>query len=182
MLMRLLPLFLLAAVCGLFFGKLLGQAPSVPQENMVGQPVPHLLLTKLDFVHPVNQEMTVPLALPTGNGYVINFFASWCAPCKLEMPELARLQRQYGVPVIGIAWKDTPQALHGMQVATTHAYRSVLLDPEGKSALALGLTAVPETFAVDANGTIVAHYTGMLSGEDVDAIGKLLSRPVAHAK
>lgn len=182
MLARIAPIVCFLLLCCLLFTVLISSPRVAPVSQIVGQKVPSITLEKVDLEQAGAPMPRLPLALPTGSGYLITFFASWCGPCKMEMPELARLQKQYGVPVIGVAWQDSPTTLRIMHHTTPLPYRSVLLDAKGEAALAFGLLGVPESYMVDAEGVIRGHYIGMLMPHDIDTIGHQLSTPAGHAR
>ena len=104
---------------------------------------------------------------------VINFFASWCVPCVEEAATLMAL-RQRGVPVWGIAYKDKdPQTAlylsrHG------NPYARLAHDNEGRVAIDWGVTGVPETYLIDAQGIVRWRFVGPLPDEAVVELVKMV--------
>ncbi|MDC1315825.1 redoxin domain-containing protein [Alphaproteobacteria bacterium] len=97
--------------------------------------------------------------------YVINFFASWCAPCLAEHPTFMRLKEK-GVIVIGINFRDDEENLKKWLDTHGNPYEYVIRD-EGDIAFELGLIGVPETYFID-KGIIYKRIQGPLFGEDID--------------
>ena len=95
---------------------------------------------------------------------VINFFASWCVPCRQEQPVLMALQAQ-GVPIWGIAYKDTDPAASAYLAKYGNPYARTASDAPGRAAIDWGLTGVPETFIINNNGIVVWHMAGPLTPE-----------------
>jgi cytochrome c biogenesis protein CcmG/thiol:disulfide interchange protein DsbE len=110
------------------------------------------------------------LALDTlkGKPFVINFFASWCVPCRIEHPLLMRLAEQNHLPLYGIDYKDKPE--NGAQLLSTFGdpYRQVGMDQDGAVGLNFGVYGVPETYVIDAGGIIRKRFVGPLTAEAVD--------------
>lgn len=88
--------------------------------------------------------------------YLVNVFASWCEACQVEHKFFVELAAR-GVPVIGIAYRDKKPATEKYLKKLGNPYKDVIYDPEGKIALELGLTGVPETYGVGADGRIITH-------------------------
>jgi cytochrome c biogenesis protein CcmG/thiol:disulfide interchange protein DsbE len=103
-----------------------------------------------------------------GRAHVVNFYASWCTPCRAEHPVLMSLKEQ-GVTILGVAYKDRPEASRRFLEQLGNPFSAVALDPEGRFALEMGVAgAVPETFVVDAEGRIRAVHRGPLTPEVVE--------------
>jgi cytochrome c biogenesis protein CcmG/thiol:disulfide interchange protein DsbE len=103
----------------------------------------------------------------SGRAYVVNFFASWCIECKAEHDELLKLALD-NVRIIGIDFKDTPDAVRAYLAAAGNPFLAVGQDGSGRTGIDWGITGVPETFLVDGNGKILFHYVGSLTGKIVD--------------
>ena len=99
------------------------------------------------------------------NGGLINVFASWCTPCLAEHPYLMSLSKHYNIPIYGINWKDETKNAQAMLSRNGNPYKMVGQDPEGQSALKLGITGVPETFIVNKNGMITHKIIGPITQE-----------------
>jgi cytochrome c biogenesis protein CcmG/thiol:disulfide interchange protein DsbE len=107
---------------------------------------------------------------------VINFFASWCAPCAVEAPQLMKL-KQAGVRIIGVAYEDVPPRGSPDQ---TQAFLNRLGDPfaqklsdaDGRAGIEFGVTGVPETYLVGPDGMILDKHTGPLEPADVQALAR----------
>jgi cytochrome c biogenesis protein CcmG/thiol:disulfide interchange protein DsbE len=106
-----------------------------------------------------------------GRVTVVNIWASWCGPCREELPTLVQLQHQWaghGVRLVTIDTKDGPVAarsfLHRLRVSDLLA----VSDPEGRLAVAWGATGVPETVVVDRDGVVRARWLGAVRRDWLD--------------
>ena len=111
---------------------------------------------------------------PRGSGpRLINIFASWCLPCRVEAPQLAELQRR-GVAIEGIAVRDRPEDLAGFLATYGDPFRAIGADNDRRVQLALGSAGVPETFIVGPDGTIRHVRTRASFFRDIDGTPKLI--------
>jgi len=101
-----------------------------------------------------------------GRPYLINFFASWCADCKIEHEELMTLSAT-NIPMIGIIFKDHADKATAYLDHAGNPFIAVAQDDDGRAGIDWGLTGVPETFLVDASGVIRWHHIGGLTDEIV---------------
>lgn len=162
--LALVPLVVLIAL-GLLFGLYsLNRDPQVQPQAMVGKPVPALSLPNLEDGRPV----ALAEAL-NGQPALVNFFASWCPPCEVEHPVLVDLAAQ-GVPIIGVAYKDAPPNTEAFLARLGDPFSIHLVDRDGRAGVEFGVTGVPETYLVGADGTILAKHAGPLSAEDAAAL------------
>ncbi|HYD88461.1 MAG TPA: DsbE family thiol:disulfide interchange protein [Vitreimonas sp.] len=126
--------------------------------GMVGRAAPEYALERLG-----GGDLVTPAAF-AGRPYVINVFASWCAPCRAEHAQLVALQ-QSGAPILGVAYKDAPEDTAAFLDELGNPFAVVGMDPEGRYGLELGVTGAPETFVVGADGVIRAVHRGALTPE-----------------
>src|SRR5580658_3712510 len=103
-----------------------------------------------------------------GGPVVINFFASWCVPCRIEHPLLMRLAEQNHLPLYGIDYKDKPDDGSHLLATFGDPYRQVGMDRDGRVGLDFGVYGVPETYVVDSAGVIRKRFVGPLTAETVD--------------
>jgi cytochrome c biogenesis protein CcmG, thiol:disulfide interchange protein DsbE len=144
--------------------------PSALPSALVGKPVPSFDLPPLD---PAAEKLTTTDV--AGRVTVINFFASWCLPCKAEHPLLFELGKNYGVPVYGIAFKDRPADTAAYIQEMGSPYAKIGLDESGRTSLDFGLMGVPETFIVDKTGIIRYRLAMPIDSARMrDEIGPLL--------
>lgn len=101
-----------------------------------------------------------------GQVTLVNFFASWCAPCRLEHPMLMRLAEEGKVRLEGIAYKDKPEDSLRFLGQLGDPYRRIGVDRDGRVAIDFGVYGVPETYVVDKQGRIRYRQVGPLSIED----------------
>jgi cytochrome c biogenesis protein CcmG/thiol:disulfide interchange protein DsbE len=154
------PAWLAAGAVALLVLGLLGYAlvtgPSQPPQ--VGSPVPDFQLTALDG-------SPMKLADYRGEVVVLNFFASWCAPCREEAAELEQTWRDHqdgGVQFLGIAYQDAASKAQAFLAEFDVSYPSAI-DPGDRTARAYGVTGVPETFVLDQQGQLVRHFVGPIT-------------------
>lgn len=163
-LLAFLPLAALLAL-GLLFGLYaLKRDPQVQPDALVGKPLPDLVLPALDSGRPLSlRQAAAPAPV------LVNIFASWCAPCEIEHPVLVDLKKQ-GVRVVGVAYKDAPDNTKAFLGRLGDPYAERLVDRDGRAGIELGVTGVPETYLVGADGTILAKHTGPLSLDQAKAL------------
>ena len=159
--LALLPLAALIALGGLFYFYALKRDPQVQPQALVGRAMPDLTLPDLTDGRPVR------LRDAADEGpMIVNFFASWCAPCEIEQPVLMSLRGQ-GVRVVGVAYKDAPSNTQAMLARLGNPFALAVVDRDGRAGVEFGVTGVPETYAIGRGGQVLAKHTGPLT--DVDA-------------
>ena len=151
-----LPLVLFAAVL-VFLGVGLQRDPSLVPSPLIGKPFPQFKLTTLH-----DQAVELDADLTRGGVTILNVWASWCAACRDEHPLLMSLDKSAGFRLVGMNYKD--QRDDGIAWLERHGnpYQVSLFDQHGKLGLDLGVYGVPETFVIDATGTIRAKHVGPL--------------------
>lgn len=131
--------------------------PSVVPSPLIGKPAPAFELPLLDD----ETRSLTPQAL-SGRPVLVNFFASWCAGCQVEHPLLMRLARE-GVEIVGMDYKDEPQAAQRWLQRHGNPYRSIAQDRDGRVGLDWGVYGVPETYVLGADGTILYKQIGPMT-------------------
>lgn len=157
------PLAVLAALALLFGVYGLNHDPKVEPRALVGKPLPEVSLPSLDDGRPVR------LADAARGPVLVNVFASWCAPCEIEAPVMVELKRQ-GVRIVGIAYKDAPPNTEAFLARLGDPYDARLVDRDGRAGIELGVTGVPETYLVGADGMILDKHSGPLTPEIAQAM------------
>jgi len=150
-----------AIIVGLLFLGL-GKNPNEIRSPLIGRPAPSFALRE------AGTGRTVDVAQFRGKPVVINFWATWCGPCWEEHPVLvAGARRHPEVQFVGVVFQDTEDKILGFLEQRGVSYPTVV-DDRGKTAIAYGVAGVPETFFLDANGAIVAKYSGPLNAADLE--------------
>ena len=133
-----------------------GKNPKAVPFALDGKAAPTIMLQDLD-------ERPFDLAEHRGKPVVINFWSTWCQPCKIEHPLLLRAPDMYpDVTFLGVIYSDDASKAKQYLKRAGSAYRH-LDDPEGRAAIDYGVAGVPETFFIDTRGTLVHKHTGALT-------------------
>ncbi len=144
-----------AGLLALLVWKLAHQQHAPP----VGSTAPAFSLSRLEGAG------TVSLASLRGHGVVLNFWASWCTPCKAEAPVLEKDWLRYrsrGVVFVGVDYHDL--ASDARTFISAHGLTFPMLeDGSGAVTGSYGISQVPETYVLDADGKIVAHLAGPIT-------------------
>ena len=156
-----IPLILFAVVVVFLMIGLHRGTPASKFAQHVGEPVPVTDLPLLDT--PAAHFTTAGWH---GQPYIINFFASWCADCRAEHEELMTLAAGH-LPIIGIGFKDKPEKISTYLTHEGNPFVAVALDEKGRAGIDWGLTGVPETLVIDAQGVIRWHHIGGLDDDIV---------------
>lgn len=137
--------------------------PSVVPSALIDQPVPAFELPPL-----LEEGRGLATADLKGGGVkLVNVYASWCAPCRIEHPLLMRLAQEEGVTVHGIAYKDKPADSRRFLEMLGNPYQRVGLDLDGRAGIEWGVYGVPETYVVDNDGRIRYRHVGPLMPHDL---------------
>jgi cytochrome c biogenesis protein CcmG/thiol:disulfide interchange protein DsbE len=157
----LVPMGIFLGVLGfLFVG--LGLNPREVPSPLVGKPAPAFQLPRLD-----DPAQTVGRNDLLGKVWMLNVWASWCAPCREEHPLVIDIARRKLVPVYGLNYKDQTQAARGWLANLGDPYTATLVDANGRVGIDFGVYGVPETFIIDRQGVIRYKHTGPLTADVV---------------
>lgn len=157
-----LPAGLFAALAGAFLWGLLYTDDNLPS-TMIGRPVPEFDLPPLEGR--TNGLATADLR---GEVSIVNVWASWCVPCRVEMPLLVELARSGTVPINGINYKDSPDAALGFLAELGDPYTRDGADRAGRTSIDWGVYGLPETFVIDAKGRIAYKHVGPFDKQSLD--------------
>jgi len=156
-----LPLLFLLALSGCYSGS---------RPPRIGAPAPDFTVQDSDH--------TVQLSQYRGQVVVLNFWATWCAPCVEEMPSLVRMQKQMkdkGITVVAVSIDVDDKAYH--QFMKDHGITLVTVrDPQQKTPALFGTHMWPETYVIDRNGVIRRKFIGAVDWTERDItefLGKL---------
>ena len=103
---------------------------------------------------------------------IINIFASWCAPCRIEHKVLKNYSEKYDI--IGIAYKDSEENIEKFLVELGDPFDNIFFDFLGKESINLGLYGVPETFFLNKDGKILYKHIGPINKEDFEKLAPMI--------
>ncbi len=156
------PPVVFACLAGLFVVGMLRGDPDALPSVFIGQPAPPVPQKALE-----GRTLLRDADLRTGDVTIVNFWASWCPPCRAEHPTLKALAAE-GLRVAGVNFKDDAAQAQGYLNDDGDPFFALGFDPKGASAIDWGVTAPPETFIVDGDGTVLFRFAGPLIGSDYE--------------
>ena len=167
--LRALPVVLFGALTIAFAIALYGGDPSKLPSTLVGKPVPPTSFPPIEGLLRDGRPMPgfASADLARGHPSVVNFWASWCAPCIEEYPLLGRLKSMTGVDLYGVNYKDTPEAARRFIGRFGNPFTAIGTDAKGRNAIDWGVYGMPETFIVDGRGVAVYKHIGALTEEAI---------------
>ena len=159
----LIPPIIFAALAALFLWGMERGDPTAMPSARAGGPVPALTVTPLGDQPEVTEAM-----LKAPGMKLVNFWASWCVPCRAEHADLEKLAAE-GITIYGINYKDKPANALDFLHELGNPFHALAADTTGRTGLDWGIYGVPETFVVDGNGKIVLRFAGPLSKRSIDS-------------
>ena len=94
---------------------------------------------------------------------IVNFFATWCKPCRDEHAYIKKFSSEKKIKVIGINYKDNPEKARDWLKKLGNPYSNIAIDKKGKIAIDWGVYGIPETFIVNSNGIIKYRHVGAIT-------------------
>jgi peroxiredoxin len=151
-------------------------AGGVPPGKLQGKAAP-------DFSLPTTTGQTMKLSDFQGKAVLLNFWATWCEPCKVEMPWFVELQKKYGpqgLQVLGVAMDDaSPKDIAAFAEKMGVNY-PILIGKEEVGTQYGGIDYLPSTYYISRNGKVIDHAFGLVSRSEIEAnIEKALTQQVA---
>jgi len=156
------PLLLLVTICLFVLIFILTEKdPQKPPSPLINQDVPIFILHNL-----YDKNKTIQSADLKNHYTLINFFASWCAPCKLEHPLFFNIKKENPkLFILGINYKDKKNDARSYLELEGNPYSFVGIDPNGKIGFEFGVFGLPETFVINNKGEIIYKHIGLLTKE-----------------
>lgn len=163
-----LPPVIFAALAGLFLGGMFRDDPDALPSTLVGGPAPAVEVTPIAGLLPFTRAV-----LEEPGPKLVNFWASWCAPCRVEHPQLMEIQAE-GIPIYGVNYKDDADKARAFLDELGDPFAGIGADDTGRMALEWGVYGVPETFVIGSDGTVLLRFAGPVT----DVIMEKRIRPV----
>ena len=162
-LLFLLPvLAFLALAVWFWLGLAPGRDPSLVPTVMIDKEVPGFDLPPLTAGKPGLKSSDLK-----GRLTLINFFASWCVPCRAEHPLLLDLAKDKRIQIDGIAWKNRPEDAAGFLTDLGDPYALAVADQNGRTGIDFGVYGVPESYLIDKEGRIRYRQVGPFTEDDI---------------
>lgn len=159
-----LPIIIAAVLGGFFLWGLSGDRdPSRLPSALISKPVPEFDLPAIEGVATPGLSQADLQAM--GDVTVVNVFASWCGPCRAEHPILTRMAEDMGFNLVGINYKDKPDAAAKWLTELGNPYTRIGADYSGRASIEWGLTGVPESYIISADGIILYREAGPVVGD-----------------
>lgn len=153
-----LPPLLFAGLAATFYIGMARDNPDGLPSTLIGKLAPALPPDALgDF------PLLTEADLSAGEVTLVNFWASWCPPCRAEHPVLKQMAAD-GIRVAGVNFKDKAQDATAYLAKDGNPFFALAYDPLGRTAIDWGVTAPPETFIIDGDGKVILRFIGPLVG------------------
>jgi len=161
--MAVLPLVISLGIAGMFYFNLGREGGQDLPSTMIGRAAPELLK-----ITALRDDPAPTVADLQADGIkFVNFWASWCGPCRVEHPLLEKMADD-GLNLIGINYKDAPDNALGFLAELGDPFTKLGADRAGRTGLEWGVYGVPETFVIDADGKVIYRHPGPLTQRVLD--------------
>ena len=153
----------------LLYVGLQGNPQDIPSA-LIGKPAPDFALSAIPGLRAGQDAGLSKQDLMTGEVIVLNVWASWCGPCRVEHPVLMKLARAGAVPIYGLNYKDEAVDAKRFLDELEDPYERIGIDQDGRVGFEWGVYGVPETFIISGDGQIIDKYVGQMDAKAVDEV------------
>ena len=156
-------------IIGVFFISL-NKNSDYDTQNQIGKKI-----SNINLEHFNENKFYKDKDLKKNNYTLINFWASWCGPCRIEHPILMRLSNQKNLKLLGVNFKDKKDQANSFLKDFGNPYDILTQDTLGKQSVTFGIYGIPESILVDKNLLILKKFVGPLSVKDFNIIIKIIN-------
>ncbi len=160
-------LIFVAAAVGFLMGLDPDRDPSAIPSPLIDEPAPQISLPAVEGLDLPGLD---PEALKGSPITVVNIWASWCAPCRIEHPQLMALAEEPGFRILGIDYKDRADQAVKFLDELGNPFSAVGFDQSGRGGIDWGITGVPETFFLDREGRIRYRHVGPIDAGTLNEV------------
>ena len=162
-------IFLLIFILGIFFLSL-NKSSNYNTESFVGNKLGEIELVSFeDDIIFTNDDFK------KNSFTLINFWASWCAPCRIEHPQLMELSKENNIKILGVNFKDKKINALKFLKDLGDPYEYLTRDSNGKQSVNFGIYGIPESILIDNKLTIIKKFVGPLTKQDLNNIIEIIN-------
>ena len=162
-------IFLLIFILGIFFLSL-NKSSNYNTESLVGNK-----LGEIELVSFEDDSIFTNDDFKKNSFTLINFWASWCAPCRIEHPQLMELSKENNIKILGINFKDKKINALKFLKDLGDPYEYLTRDSNGKQSVNFGIYGIPESILIDDKLTIIKKFVGPLTKQDLNNIKEIIN-------
>ena len=162
-------IFLLIFILGIFFLSL-NKSSNYNTESLVGNK-----LSEIELVSFEDDSIFTNDDFKKNSFTLINFWASWCAPCRIEHPQLMELSKENNIKILGINFKDKKINALKFLKDLGNPYEYLTRDSNGKQSVNFGIYGIPESILIDDKLTIIKKFVGPLTKQDLNNIKEIIN-------
>ncbi len=162
-------IFLLIFILGIFFLSL-NKSLNYNTESLVGNK-----LGEIELVSFEDDSIFTNDDFKKNSFTLINFWASWCAPCRIEHPQLMELSKENNIKILGVNFKDKKINALKFLKDLGDPYEYLTRDSNGKQSVNFGIYGIPESILIDNKLTIIKKFVGPLTKQDLNNIKEIIN-------
>ena len=162
-------IFLLIFILGTFFLSL-NKSSNYNTESLVGNKLGQIELASFE-----DDSIFTNDDFKKNSFTLINFWASWCAPCKVEHPHLMELSKENNIKILGVNFKDKKNNALKFLKDLGDPYEYLTRDSNGKQSVNFGIYGIPESILIDNKLTIIKKFVGPLTKQDLNNIKEIIN-------
>ena len=148
----------------------LSRSSNYDTENLVGVKIKEIKLESFE-----NNKYLTNEDLKKINFTLINFWASWCAPCRVEHPFLMQLSKETNLKILGVNFKDKRNNALNFLDNLGNPYHYLAKDDQGKKSVGFGIYGIPESILINKDFIVIKKFIGPLNIEDFNEIKKIIN-------
>ena len=162
-------IFILIFILGIFFLSL-NKSSNYNTESLVGNKLGEIELASFE-----DDSIFTNDDFKKNSFTLINFWASWCAPCRIEHPQLMELSKENNIKILGVNFKDKKINALKFLKDLGDPYEYLTRDSNGKQSVNFGIYGIPESILIDNKLTIIKKFVGPLTKQDLNNIKEIIN-------